>query len=739
MTNIASLYPPAPADVPADITKLPSAYRGRVVAMIGGLFVFLLLYLAIICAAGAIAYFLLVVMPMPGGGRGAIIYLIFKFGGALAMGMLCLFLVKGLFKGRRIERSSHIALHEEDHPELFAFIRKVYEDTGSRRPRRVYVSPEVNAALIYDTSLLNLFIPPRKDLLIGMGLVNVVNLVEFKAVLAHEFGHFAQKSVGFGSYLYVANQVMQDVIYSRDGLDRFVDQWASIDIRISFPAWGLKGLLWVVRKILSGMYRSLNLLHLSLSRQMEFNADNVAVSVTGSDAIVHCLARLEFANEALADAAQSLNAAADHGMFTDDLFYHQTKSAERIRKLRKDERIGLPPALPDDSETKVEVFAFVDDGMPDKFRSHPTDHMREKNAKRIYIRSPQDDRSPWILFGDARPLKRLVTEIFYRHTLERRERVEPRPAKEVQDFIDAEHIETTYDSKYHGWYDDRFINPGDLELLPPSPWQHDRIAEWLADWPPKDLESQVQAYRERQNELNLLQGLESGNLQLKGSTFPFRGRDRTLRDVKRLTKEVDDELTADVEAFHKKDREVFLAHWSIARDLDRAAESSSREAELLERYRFHTKLQPLLQGMIGEQNRLQAIVSFMANNPQMQEGDFNAVRDGLAEIHQALRDNLNDAKKFHTPALTNVPAGSILFDLIVDRGDRRLERLEGNQISYDWVRKLITRIDGVVSRVRRLHFKSLGSMLALQDKLAREWTETSNVALSPPTVSESLS
>src|SRR5262249_51802413 len=191
------------------------------------------------------------------------------------------FLVKGLFKGHRVERSSYVALEEKDHPDLFAFIRRVYEDVGAPRPRRVYVSPDVNAALVYDTSLVNLIIPPRKDLLIGLGLVNVVNLAEFKAVLAHEFGHFAQRSVGLGSYLYVANRVMSDVIYSRDALDRFVDDWSRSDIRISFPAWGLKGALWLVRKILSGIFQSLNLLNLSLSRSMEFNADNVAVSVTG--------------------------------------------------------------------------------------------------------------------------------------------------------------------------------------------------------------------------------------------------------------------------------------------------------------------------------------------------------------------------------------------------------------------------------------------------------------------------
>lgn len=722
MLATAALYPPAPADVPPELTRLDSAYRNRVVAMIGGLFLFLLLYLLFIAAAGLLAYWLLV-FPLPEmRGKGIFLVLVLKFGGAFAAILLWLFLFKGLFKGQRVERSSHVLLSEEDYPELFAFIRRVYQDTGAPPPRRVYVSPEVNAALIYDTSLLNLFLPPRKDLLIGLGLVNVVNLAEFKAVLAHEFGHFAQRSVGLGSYLYVANRVMHEVIYSRDALDRFVDTWAAQDIRISFPAWALKGVLWVVRKILSGTYQGLNLLHLSLSRQLEFNADNVAVSVTGSDSLIHCLARLEFASECLGDAAQSLHAAADHGLFTDDLLYHQAHAANRLRRLHKNERAGLPPELPPGPTEQVQVFQPVEDGIPDRYRTHPTDFMREQNAKRFYLRSPQDSRSPWLLFGPAARLKQEVTEQFYRHVLGRQEAYAPRPAKEVQDFIDAEHAESTYDPKYHGLFDDRFINPG--ELLEPStrPWPREEAAAWMADWPPADLEEQVQTYRERQSEYHLLRGLQSGELAPKGKTFPFRNRQCTLKEVDGLLAQVDKELEANLGEFHTLDRNLFLAHWSLANHLDaRSGTGAAREVELLERYRFHTALQDLLKDMIGQQAHLQALLNYLAGNAELAEADFRQVRNTLCDIHDKLEDNLTAAGSLKAPALTNVPPGTLLHALVVDRGDTDLPRLVGNNISGEWIGKLLARVDGVLSRLKRVHFKSLGSLLAFQEKLAAEW------------------
>jgi Zn-dependent protease with chaperone function len=719
---IDALYPPAPANVPSEITRLDNAYRLRVIAMIGGLFLFLLLYILFIVLAGLLAYGLLV-LPIPDlRGKAMLLFLVLKFGGAFAAVLLWLFLFKGLFKGQKVERSTYVPLQEKDHPDLFAFIRRVYQDTGSPRPRRVYASPDVNAALVYDTSLLNLFIPPRKDLLIGLGLVNVVNLSEFKAVLAHEFGHFAQKSVGLGSYLYVANRVMYDIIYSRDALDRFVDGWSRQDIRLSIPAWCLKGVLWVVRKILSGTYQALNLLHLSLSRQLEYNADNVAVSVSGSDALIHGLARLSFANECLSDAAQSLNDAADHGLFTDDLFFQQTQASGRLRQLRKEERAGLPPQLPEDSTETVQVFQPIDDGIPERYRSHPTDYMRERNAKRIYIRSPQDERSPWLLFGDVAELKRKVTEQFYRHVLGRQEAYDPKPSAEVQTFIDAEHAERTYDPKYHGLFDDRFVNFGDLQDLPEQPWSREELAAWLSNWPPQDLEQQVQAYRERQAEYHLLRGLQSGELTLKGKTFTLHDQQYTIRDVDKLFASVDKEMDADLEAFHRLDRQIFLAHWSLARSLDtRDGGGNGAEAELLQRYRFHMALQGPLQGMLAGQARLQAVLNMLSNSPQLSQEDFKQVRNALREIHETLTAILENAETLTTPALTNVPANSSLYSLVVDRGDTSLPPLSGDSITGEWLGKLMARLEGVLNRLRRVHFKSLGSLLTYQEKLAGKW------------------
>ena len=87
--------------------------------------------------------------------------------------------------------------------------------------------PDVNAAVFYNESLLSLFLPASKNLVIGLGLVNRLNLSEFKAVLAHEFGHFSQSSMKLGTYVYTANRILADIVYARDrsNLERLAEDF----------------------------------------------------------------------------------------------------------------------------------------------------------------------------------------------------------------------------------------------------------------------------------------------------------------------------------------------------------------------------------------------------------------------------------------------------------------------------------------------------------------------------------
>jgi hypothetical protein len=151
----------------------------------------------------------------------------------------------------------------------------------------------------------------------------------------------------------------------------------------------------------------------ALSRQMEYNADLVAVRVTGSDALIHAFLRLDFANESLTQARSDLSTAADHQLYSRDVFYHQSRACEYVRARRGDPHFGEPPALPDDPNQTVQVFRLDDVSVPKIWASHPCNHDREVNAKRVYIRGPIDERSPWMLFHDAPAIREEITRQLY--------------------------------------------------------------------------------------------------------------------------------------------------------------------------------------------------------------------------------------------------------------------------------------------------------------------------------------
>jgi hypothetical protein len=266
------------------------------------------------------------------------------------------------------------------------------------------------------------------------------------------------------AYVYAVNRVLLDVVAGRDWLDS-----ALLRLRAQPSFVGLIGLIcWGVvtalREAMKGLFYGINFLDRSLSRQMEFHADLVAVHASGSEAIVRALARLEFAGEALEAAAGNLKLAADHDHYSRDLFVHHRDAMEHLRQKRKDPRLGEPPPLSDDPRLAPEVFD-PEDGPPKMWADHPSNYDREQNAKRRYVRCALDDRPAWLLFDDPAKAREQVTWLFYRLALKvPRDTVLEAP-EAIRAFLHEEREAVTYDPRYRGIFDNRLIEPGDLNDL----------------------------------------------------------------------------------------------------------------------------------------------------------------------------------------------------------------------------------------------------------------------------------
>lgn len=731
MNPVADIYPKAPVGVPDDFTKPSKSYGRRVNFLLLGLLGFLLLYMGLVILTAWGLYFFITHSPdtwlepqTRRGGRGNTGIWGLWAGGILAMGILFIFFFKGLFKRQKTDWSHFLELKPQDQPRLFAFIDRLCQETQAPKPHKVYLSHDVNAAVMYNTSLLNLFIAPKKNLLIGAGLVEAINLREFQAVLAHEFGHFSQKSLAFGNYVYLVNKILGDMIYGRDAFDRFLLNWSGWDIRISFPAWGLRGVIWGLRLGLGGVYKGINLLNLSLSRQMEFNADDVAVSVAGSDAIVDSLCKTHFADECQNAAAEMLITAADHSLFTKDFYHHQSRMAPHIRMVTATETRGVPkkPSEPGQSGKDVRVFDPTEgvQGIPKMWLSHPPNHEREANAKRLYFPAGTDERSAWYILDNCENLREQMSRIFYRLALGKEPTGELADAILVQDFIAKEISERTYDPKYGIIYDNRWVG---LEKL--AEWEVDKEAidsekvhEYLTKHPAESLKKLVAKWVQLRAEADLFEGLVSKRYKPKGKTVEFRGEQRNTKDSKKILDQIETEFNEVVEKLAETDREVFLIH-------HHAAAGTSWLDDLENRYRFHAKLQEWFKKLNGQKGSLESMLQAIQGAEQIPEADFKHLKDILNEAREAILEVREATFSVICPPLANLnpetSLQSLVFDEVLDLGEP-LDKKSG--IDGPWIGNLYTALEKTNTRLRRVHFKSLGGILSLQEGIAKNWLTT---------------
>lgn len=261
------------------------------------LYYLLLIALGVIIVIGSFwgSYHLIIdVLPEVGSGRAIILIIMSVIGLCLLAIMLGIYLIKPLFAFKKNHNETCVEVFETECPDLFAMIRDVAGKTGCKMPKHVYLSPDVNACVFYDTSFWSIFFPIKKNLEIGLGLFDGTSVEEVKSIIAHEFGHFSQNSMKVGSTVYVTNTVLHDLIYAEDFWDRFVDKWCLSDTGvIRFFGVLTRGLTNIIKRLTFYVYKFVQKGYLKLSRYMEYDADNIACQCVGSDNFVSAMCKID--------------------------------------------------------------------------------------------------------------------------------------------------------------------------------------------------------------------------------------------------------------------------------------------------------------------------------------------------------------------------------------------------------------------------------------------------------------
>ncbi|OAH13865.1 M48 family metalloprotease [Streptomyces jeddahensis] len=127
--------------------------------------------------------------------------------------LLAIPIVQGMFALRtpKAEPLAGLPVTEQQEPALWAAVRALAEQTGTRAPDEILLTGDVNAAVSEDATFLGLK-AGRRRMYIGLPLMTGLSEPQLQAVLAHEFGHYTHHDTRLSAItLRGRHQVMRTV------------------------------------------------------------------------------------------------------------------------------------------------------------------------------------------------------------------------------------------------------------------------------------------------------------------------------------------------------------------------------------------------------------------------------------------------------------------------------------------------------------------------------------------------
>ena len=318
---------------------------------------------------------------------------------ALSGGILLLFMARPLFFGGQRE-SAPLALDLAREPQLRQVIEQLCRAIGLRPPVAVHLCNEVNASVHFEGGWRGFF-SGDKVLTIGMPLVAGSTVQQFVGVLAHEFGHFAQRLGMRCSFLINrVNAWLESRAYARDPWDDRLQGWLEDEDTwplLRWAGWVAQYGIVLARRLLGGCFVLSFRLSRALSRQMEFDADRYETLVAGSAAFRQSALRLR----ALAQAQAEVD--------------RQNAHTWRERRLLRDipEATALKAARLD-AQTLQRLERSLEEGSTRYWDTHPADLERIRHSEGLKAPGHLHDSRPAAgLFVDFAGHCQRVTRAYY--------------------------------------------------------------------------------------------------------------------------------------------------------------------------------------------------------------------------------------------------------------------------------------------------------------------------------------
>lgn len=625
-------------DVPNDFTKPSGSYRLQAWLAFLGLLLFVFSYVGLASFFTWTTY-RMIAGALAGGDRAFLGFL-----AALPAGFFAIFMWQALFFVRQGNAQPGVEITAEDEPELFEFLYDLADQVKAPRPHRVYVSPDVNACVFYDLSILNFLLPSKKNLIIGLGLVNSLTRFEVKAVVAHEFGHFAQRSMAVGRWVYIGEQIAGHIIANRGFLDRTLDFISSIDLRIAWIGWIMRLVVWSIRSLMETIFRIVIIAHRALSREMEFQADLVAVSVTGSDALVHGLYRLQPADEDWEQSISFAESQLQKGKLVSDIFSVQTSIGQHMEQILGDLSQRHVPEIPGHDPASHRVFTEEIGQPPRMWSTHPPNTEREENAKRTYIPAQLENEPAWSLFQDPSRLRQDVTQFLF-EGIEFKESPQQLSDEEALAAVEELYTDEIYRTEYHGVYLGRRVatvakEVGELY----EPVATASLPVELDSLYPQEVKDTVVQWRKLREEAALLEAIKDGVYDAPGGVIRYRGQVVRRSGLDDVISRVQGERNATLKQIETHDRRSRSVHDAVAGQVSREWQNYLSSLVRLLHYAEHIEAD-----LADAASHLAVTTSFATAAGRVNEEKLSRVMSSANDLHHVMTRIDDDAVSVRVP------------------------------------------------------------------------------------------
>ena len=439
--------------------KVSPEFKAQTTRAIFSIFIFMLTYIVMlmlaigltgVCIYGGIM--LIIARPM---------FFTLALGiGLASLGVLVLFfLLKFMFTSNKVDRSHLTEIQRQDEPELFSLIDEIVEKVDTDFPKSVYLSSDVNASVFYDSNFWSMFLPIKKNLQIGLALVNSVSRSEIKAILSHEFGHFSQKSMKVGSYVYNVNQVIYNLLYENEAYDKLITGWGNVSSYFSIVVMGaikiIDGIKWVLRQ----MYTLVNKSYMALSREMEFHADEIAANVTGYEPLKTALLRIPFSQHSFNNVISFYEGKIENNLRTENIFRDQ---AFVTHFLAADSNIVIKNNLPQITEKELHKFNKSKLVIKDQWSSHPSTEDRIHRLEKTGLSAHDVNvASANTYFKDIEKTQRAITSKMFKG-VKFSGQITALSADAFEQSFENQFMANTFPKQYNGYYDVK--NPLSFEI-----------------------------------------------------------------------------------------------------------------------------------------------------------------------------------------------------------------------------------------------------------------------------------